>query len=589
MGNSHHSNSSSASHAHTGAMWGRKTHVQHKHQQHQHHLKTQTSSSSLPPIPDGPPPPNPYEHSDSNKNMNKAAPPPLLPTSLPPSPPTPKKFEPKAPPPRVKGASIDNGSNGDDRDGDDKDINRAPPPRPVSTKGLGPYMARPPSESDSHKSRGFRGSLKLAPGKWVDEVYLNEKHLGRMYGPLRCINCKGIIQKASKDASFIKCGSCGRVTSELFARLIRTPKPPSPHEHERGGSSSSSSASSKRNEPRKSTRMSISDVINGGAKSESDTTASNQVSEQSASSNLSPTALVIQQHREGDVQRVYIEDEWVLDAGLGESLHWVRVLTQEEEERVHKLYESLKDLDATELRSRYEQIATEEGIPNPTIQHDLDSVKNHDELVELLVVAHAWSASDFARAGFVRMFERNGELSWLPATEYLLDTRPHGLMPIQVSEISHASFDVRMDWFRRQVTRLRESNGDDTLNIRVRRDSLLEDSSTCFLTMSPKDFWSTCRYEFLGEHAMDSGGVAREFFTLVSNLIFDPSFGLFEPTESGNSLAYRINVNSGIANELHLQYFRFAGRLIGKALIDGYNVNAHLTPDICEFFLLFYY
>jgi len=139
----------------------------------------------------------------------------------------------------------------------------------------------------------------------------------------------------------------------------------------------------------------------------------------------------------------------------------------------------------------------------------------------------------------------------------------------------------RIKWFRGKVEQLKNASSGGPLTITIRRDCVLEDASTCFLTIGAKDLWRPCKYEFLHEPAIDAGGVAREFFSLVAAQVFDPQLGLFEPIHAADGLlCYRINLNSGLANDLHLQYFRFLGRVMAKGLIDGYTVPCHVTPDL---------
>ncbi len=45
-------------------------------------------------------------------------------------------------------------------------------------------------------------------------------------------------------------------------------------------------------------------------------------------------------------------------------------------------------------------------------------------------------------------------------------------------------------------------------------------------------------------------------------------------------MCLQINANSGIANNEHLMYFHFAGRLLGKALFDGQIVPSHLVSPL---------
>jgi HECT-domain (ubiquitin-transferase) len=83
----------------------------------------------------------------------------------------------------------------------------------------------------------------------------------------------------------------------------------------------------------------------------------------------------------------------------------------------------------------------------------------------------------------------------------------------------------------------------------------------------------------MGEAGVDAGGVAREWFQLVSEQLFNPAFALFQYS-SINQMCMQINPSSGVANDEHLQFFHFAGRLLAKALFDGQLISAHLVSGI---------
>ena len=90
------------------------------------------------------------------------------------------------------------------------------------------------------------------------------------------------------------------------------------------------------------------------------------------------------------------------------------------------------------------------------------------------------------------------------------------------------------------------------VKVRVRRTHILQDSYDAFRKLSPQDFRKIFKFEFINEPALDAGGVAREWFALVGQSIFNVDFGLFQYGDVDN-LCYQINPNSGIANDLHLQ------------------------------------
>jgi hypothetical protein len=75
----------------------------------------------------------------------------------------------------------------------------------------------------------------------------------------------------------------------------------------------------------------------------------------------------------------------------------------------------------------------------------------------------------------------------------------------------------------------------------------------------------------------DYGGLAREWFFLLSKEMFNPYYGLFEYSAMDN-YTLQINPNSGVCNEEHLNYFTFIGKVAGMAvyhgkLLDGEDYN----------------
>ena len=61
----------------------------------------------------------------------------------------------------------------------------------------------------------------------------------------------------------------------------------------------------------------------------------------------------------------------------------------------------------------------------------------------------------------------------------------------------------------------------------VSRESLLRDSLLKIMRAGPRDMQKMLRVRFLGEDAIDAGGVQREWFELLAQQIFDPEARLF--------------------------------------------------------------
>lgn len=75
---------------------------------------------------------------------------------------------------------------------------------------------------------------------------------------------------------------------------------------------------------------------------------------------------------------------------------------------------------------------------------------------------------------------------------------------------------------------------------------------------------------------------------LVSALLFNPDFALWSYS-SINQMCMQINPSSGVANDEHLRYFHFTGRLLGKALFDRQIVAGHLVRPLYKVQCLLYY
>jgi len=87
---------------------------------------------------------------------------------------------------------------------------------------------------------------------------------------------------------------------------------------------------------------------------------------------------------------------------------------------------------------------------------------------------------------------------------------------------------------------------------------------------------------FHGEEGMDAGGLTREWYSVLARDIFNADYALF--VSSGDSVTFQPNAYSFV-NEDHLLYFKFVGRVIGKAICDGQLLDAHFTRSFYKHIL----
>ncbi|XP_010586685.2 NEDD4-like E3 ubiquitin-protein ligase WWP1 isoform X1 [Loxodonta africana] len=105
------------------------------------------------------------------------------------------------------------------------------------------------------------------------------------------------------------------------------------------------------------------------------------------------------------------------------------------------------------------------------------------------------------------------------------------------------------------------------VKINVSRQTLFEDSFQQIMALKPYDLRRRLYVIFRGEEGLDYGGLAREWFFLLSHEVLNPMYCLFEYAGK-NNYCLQINPASAI-NPDHLSYFCFIGRFIAMALFHG--------------------
>ncbi|XP_064312535.1 E3 ubiquitin-protein ligase NEDD4 isoform X3 [Phalacrocorax carbo] len=130
----------------------------------------------------------------------------------------------------------------------------------------------------------------------------------------------------------------------------------------------------------------------------------------------------------------------------------------------------------------------------------------------------------------------------------------------------------KYEFFRKKLKK--QSDIPNRFEMKIHRTTILEDSYRRIIAVKKADFLKARLWiEFDGEKGLDYGGVAREWFFLLSKEMFNPYYGLFEYSATDN-YTLQINPNSGLCNEDHLSYFKFIGRVAGMAVYHGKLLDA---------------
>ena len=137
---------------------------------------------------------------------------------------------------------------------------------------------------------------------------------------------------------------------------------------------------------------------------------------------------------------------------------------------------------------------------------------------------------------------RDAVLTLVPAAEAFVDSRVlgnNGEVLVTYAEIADAqvkTFEEKTGWFQEKCLDLGVEWNEGHMRMNVRREFLLEDSVDAVMSLSRKDLRKLWRFEFIGEMGIDAGGLAREWFQLVTAEVFDPDMGLWQSSEANQMM-----------------------------------------------------
>lgn len=156
-----------------------------------------------------------------------------------------------------------------------------------------------------------------------------------------------------------------------------------------------------------------------------------------------------------------------------------------------------------------------------------------------------------------------------------------GSFSLLVKNSKVLEFDNKRNYFTRRL----HSRGQEirqphaSLQLSVRRDQVFLDSFKHLYYKKPDEFkYGKLSIRFAGEEGVDAGGVTREWFQALTKQMFNPNYALFVPVAADRT-TFHPNSESAI-NEQHLTFFKFIGRVIGKALYEGRVLDCHFSRAV---------
>lgn len=224
---------------------------------------------------------------------------------------------------------------------------------------------------------------------------------------------------------------------------------------------------------------------------------------------------------------------------------------------------------------------------NHTGSNSLTGSSSLEETHCLEVAGVSSTGSDKRLLSFV---ETNRVLLNLLVKEHphlLLDSSLTSLVTLSRCRI-HVDFDNKRSYFKSQMKKARKNNNPNqrnhprTLRLQVRRSQVFEDSFNSLRMRTADEMRGRFHITFHQEEGIDAGGLTREWYLILSREIFNPNYALF--TTAADSPTFQPNPLSFV-NKEHLAYFKFVGRVLGKAICDGQLLDAHFTRSFYKHIL----
>ncbi len=191
--------------------------------------------------------------------------------------------------------------------------------------------------------------------------------------------------------------------------------------------------------------------------------------------------------------------------------------------------------------------------------------------------------------GFAKVVDAGGKVSWRKYPKM----RPTKLQIKKIKtmngrEVRQLPTEDKRLWFYVRIEGIKRDSGraldfftSGPITILVERCHFLRDSFEQFRTTSDLDLRKEIKIHFMDEVCQDAGGLIREWFSILAEEIFAPTFGLFVRTGT-SELAYTISTDSAQAHPDHLEYFYFCGQILAKALFEKIPVKAYLSKFLLK-------
>lgn len=131
-------------------------------------------------------------------------------------------------------------------------------------------------------------------------------------------------------------------------------------------------------------------------------------------------------------------------------------------------------------------------------------------------------------------------------------------------------YETKSIWLREYLNKIRIPWTQESIKIIIMREEIIHSTINNFDLITAEDFHKEFQITFVGEIAMDAGGLLREWFTLLMKKYFSEDYGLLERAKS-SCVSYHFKAPN--KNE-RVKEYTVLGKIVAKALFEK-------TPIYC--------
>lgn len=167
---------------------------------------------------------------------------------------------------------------------------------------------------------------------------------------------------------------------------------------------------------------------------------------------------------------------------------------------------------------------------------------------------------------------------------YHIDNCLSGAEPVHSDSIfkrfsNLITIEEKIEWVRNQFNTIRIPWSEEYKKIYISRDNMLMDSLIEVQGLSDREMHLEFQIQFIGEIAMDAGGVMKEWVNILIKQLFSEDMQLFQRTKTPE-VSYVI---SPYGSQPELYYF--TGRILAKAIFENIPVHCPLCITVLKHLL----